>query len=240
VIRPLHFAWVLLVLAPVGAWAAEHVTLTNGFAVDCVRHEAVAESGMVRLYPVSASSGTYMDVPAGSVRSVEALMDVPVAPVSSVGSHLSDARCGVPGLVGCAKAVSVASLLEAAGARHHIDVDLLAAVVRAESGGQVRAVSRVGAQGLMQLMPGTAAGLGVKDAFKPEENIAGGTEYLDRLLVRYHDDVALALAAYNAGPGAVDRWHGVPPYRETRAYVARIINEFNRRKKIALQAAVGR
>jgi soluble lytic murein transglycosylase-like protein len=131
-------------------------------------------------------------------------------------------------------------LLSEAGARHHIDVDLLMAVVKAESGGQVRAVSRVGARGLMQLMPSTAAKLGVTDAFKPEENIAGGTEYLDRLLTRYHDDVALALAAYNAGPGAVDRWHGVPPYRETRAYVARIITEFNRRKKMAFEAAVGR
>jgi soluble lytic murein transglycosylase-like protein len=237
VIRAVHFVWVFLALACIRAMAAEHVTLTNGFAVDCVRHEAMAETGMVRLYPVSASTGTYMDVPSGSVRSVEALVDVPVAPM---GSQLSEARCGAPGLAACSTAVSVSGLLEAAGARHHIDVDLLTAVVRAESGGQVRAVSRVGAQGLMQLMPGTAAGLGVKDAFKPEENVAGGTEYLDRLLVRYHDDVALALAAYNAGPGAVDRWHGVPPYRETRAYVARIINEFNRRKKIALQAAVGR
>ena len=213
---------IVLALAPVGAMAAEHVTLTNGFAVDCVRHEALAESGMVRLYPLSVSGKTYMDVPAGSVRSVEALMDVPVSPVSSVETHISEARCGGP--------CSVAGLLSDAGARHHIDVDLLAAVVRAESGGRVRAVSRAGARGLMQLMPGTAAGLGVKDAFKPEENIAGGTEYLDRLLTRYHDDVALALAAYNAGPGAVDRWHGVPPYRETRAYVARIITEFNRRK----------
>jgi soluble lytic murein transglycosylase-like protein len=231
-------AGVLLALSPWGAMAAEHVTLTNGFAVDCVRHEALGETGMVRLYPVSASSSTYMDVPVGAVRSVEPLMDVPVAaaPAGSVETHISEARCGAPGSVAC----SVGRLLVDAGARHHIDVDLLAAVVKAESGGQVRAVSRVGAQGLMQLMPGTAAGLGVKDAFKADENIAGGTEYLDRLLTRYHDDVALALAAYNAGPGAVDRWHGVPPYRETRAYVARIITEFNRRKKLALQAAVRR
>jgi len=240
-------AGVLLALSPWGAMAAEHVTLTNGFAVDCVRHEALGETGMVRLYPLSASnstasSSTYMDVPVGAVRSVEPLMDVPVAaaPVGSVETHISEARCGAPGSLPGSVACSVGGLLVEAGARHHIDVDLLAAVVKAESGGQVRAVSRAGAQGLMQLMPGTAAGLGVKDAFKADENIAGGTEYLDRLLTRYHDDVALALAAYNAGPGAVDRWHGVPPYRETRAYVARIITEFNRRKKLALQAAVRR
>ena len=127
-------------------------------------------------------------------------------------------------------------MLTHAGDAHHIDEDLLACVVRAESGGQVRAVSRVGAQGLMQLMPGTASAMGVADAFQPEQNIAGGTAYLDALLTRYHDNVALALAAYNAGPGAVDKYHGVPPYRETRAYVARIIREFNRRKQTALIA----
>ncbi len=78
--------------------------------------------------------------------------------------------------------------------------------------------------------------MGVEDAFHPEQNIAGGTAYLDQLLNRYHDNIALALAAYNAGPGAVDRYHGVPPYRETQAYVARVIREFNRRKQMALVA----
>jgi soluble lytic murein transglycosylase-like protein len=127
-------------------------------------------------------------------------------------------------------------MLAHAGAAHHIDEDLLASVVRAESGGQVKAVSRTGARGLMQLMPGTASAMGVDDAFQPQQNIAGGTAYLDALLTRYHDNVALALAAYNAGPGAVDKYHGIPPYRETREYVARVIREFNRRKQIALIA----
>ena len=81
----------------------------------------------------------------------------------------------------------------------------------------------------MQLMPATAKELGVRDSFAPEDNLRGGSAYLDALLTRYHEDIALALAAYNAGPAAVDRYHGVPPFRETRSYVARIIREFNRR-----------
>jgi soluble lytic murein transglycosylase-like protein len=81
----------------------------------------------------------------------------------------------------------------------------------------------------MQLMPSTAAGLGVADSFEPRQNVRGGSAYLDALLTRYHDNMALALAAYNAGPAAVDRYHGIPPYHETQAYVARVIHEFNRR-----------
>jgi soluble lytic murein transglycosylase-like protein len=134
-------------------------------------------------------------------------------------------------------AAEMQGMLVNAGSRHNVDADLLAAVVKAESGGQVRAVSRTGAEGLMQLMPGTAKEQGVADAFRPEQNIAGGTAYLDQLLTRYHDDVALALAAYNAGPAAVDRYHGIPPYRETQAYVARVIREFNRRKQLAIEMA---
>ena len=127
-------------------------------------------------------------------------------------------------------------LLSHAGTAHNIDADLLASVVRAESGGQVRAVSRTGAQGLMQLMPATANDLGVQDSFRADQNIAGGTAYLDILLTKYHDNIALALAAYNAGPAAVDRYHGIPPYRETQTYVARVVREFNRRKQVALVA----
>jgi soluble lytic murein transglycosylase-like protein len=81
----------------------------------------------------------------------------------------------------------------------------------------------------MQLMPATAANLGVADSFKPGENVRGGSTYLDALLTRYHDNLSLALAAYNAGPAAVDRYHGIPPFHETQVYVARVIHEFNRR-----------
>jgi soluble lytic murein transglycosylase-like protein len=81
----------------------------------------------------------------------------------------------------------------------------------------------------MQLMPATAADHGVQDSFKPEQNVRGGTSYVDELLARYHDNLALALAAYNAGPAAVDKYHSIPPYHETQAYVAHVIHEFNRR-----------
>lgn len=122
-------------------------------------------------------------------------------------------------------------MLDRAGAIHNIDADLLASIVHAESNGNARAVSHAGARGLMQLMPSTASILNVHNSFAPEENISGGTTYLDQLLTRYHDDIQLAVAAYNAGPAAVDRYHGIPPYAETRAYVARVVHEFNRRKQ---------
>ncbi|MCA9757496.1 MAG: lytic transglycosylase domain-containing protein [Candidatus Eisenbacteria bacterium] len=99
---------------------------------------------------------------------------------------------------------------------------LLKAVVQVESGGNVRAVSPKGAQGLMQLMPGTARELGVSDPFDPEQNVRGGAAYLAKQIERF-GDLPRALAAYNAGPGAVQRHGGVPPYRETQRYVSRVL-----------------
>jgi soluble lytic murein transglycosylase-like protein len=110
-------------------------------------------------------------------------------------------------------------------ARHALDPDLVRAVIRVESGWNPRAVSRKGAMGLMQLMPATAAEYGVADPFNPTENIRAGVAYLRRLIDRFDGRTELALAAYNAGPGAVERYRRtVPPYRETRAYVQRIVS----------------
>jgi hypothetical protein len=209
----------------------EHVTLKNGFELDCVRREAVGDK--VRLYlagngKAPAGDSNYLEVAADSVIRVETVADVPEPEAAVMPSPVT--------IMTAPTKEEMHEMLAHAGAAHHIDEDLLASVVRAESGGRVRAISRTGARGLMQLMPSTASAMGVDDAFEPEQNVAGGTAYLDALLTRYHDNVALALAAYNAGPGAVDKYHGIPPYRETREYVARVIREFNRRKQIALIA----
>ncbi|MBK1692234.1 lytic transglycosylase domain-containing protein [Ectothiorhodospira mobilis] len=105
-----------------------------------------------------------------------------------------------------------------------LDHRLIRAMITVESCFDRHAVSRVGARGLMQLMPATARELGVEDAFDPRQNIRGGTTYFARMLQRFHEDTRLALAAYNAGPGAVERHDGIPPYPETRDYVTRVMS----------------
>ncbi|HEX4996323.1 MAG TPA: lytic transglycosylase domain-containing protein [Methylomirabilota bacterium] len=109
-------------------------------------------------------------------------------------------------------------------ARHGVDATLVESVIRAESAFNPTAVSRTGARGLMQLMPKTAVMLGVRDSFNPRENIDGGVRHLRYLLDRYPGNVALAVAAYNAGEGAVDSYRGIPPYAETQQYVQRVLN----------------
>ena len=180
--------------------AFERVTLRNGFSYDCARSTPI-ENNHVRLFLTLGTqqspnqTSNFIDLPAQSIATIETLPDPPQpTPTSSPIA---------------ASAPDIHQLLSRAGAQHNIDIELLASVVKAESGGRTDAVSRTGARGLMQLMPSTAQQLGVSDAFRPDQNIAGGSAYLDQLLTRYH---------------------GIPPYRETRAYVIRVMNEFKRRK----------
>jgi soluble lytic murein transglycosylase-like protein len=198
--------------------AAELVNLSDGYVQRCDHHALV--DGRIRVY-LSAGEDNYIDYKPDLVASIETIPDPPPAVSSAPGSGTQTHTALTSG--------DLREMLAKAGADHNLDVDLLASVVKAESGGNARAMSRAGAQGLMQLMPGTAAGLGVKDSFQPDENVRGGSTYLDALLTKYHDNLALALAAYNAGPEAVDKYHGIPPFHETQAYVAYVIHEFNRR-----------
>jgi soluble lytic murein transglycosylase-like protein len=121
------------------------------------------------------------------------------------------------------QANDVASAIDQEARRRAISPALVAAIAWRESRFNAAAVSPKGARGVMQLMPATARSLGV-DPADPVANVAGGTAYLSGLMARYDGDLVKSLAAYNAGPGAVDRWHGVPPYAETRAYVAAILD----------------
>jgi soluble lytic murein transglycosylase-like protein len=109
-----------------------------------------------------------------------------------------------------------------------VEPALIKAVIANESGFDANATSGVGAQGLMQLMPATAASLGVRDAYDPAQNVAGGTRYLRGLLDRFGGDKRLAIAAYNAGPGAVEKYRDIPPYRETRNYVQNVLASFDK------------
>ncbi len=112
--------------------------------------------------------------------------------------------------------------------RFGLDPQLVRAVIHVESGEDPGAVSPKGAQGLMQLMPGTARDLGVTDAFRPQENVRGGISYLASLIERFRGRLDLALAAYNAGPGAVERHGGIPPYRETQEFVRKVLSIYER------------
>jgi soluble lytic murein transglycosylase-like protein len=238
-LSPLRSGLVLFTLAAIAAacplaHAAMRITLRNGSEFDCLRQEPAGDRIRLYLFPSSAAradDSTYIEVPSASIARVDNIPDPPPPPPATPPSS-SLATSAAPFTPD-----SMRHMLDRAGAQHNIDADLLASVVHAESAGNPRAVSRAGARGLMQLMPGTASLLGVTNSFAPDQNISGGTTYLDQLLTRYHDDIRLAVAAYNAGPAAVDRYHGIPPFAETRAYVARVIREFNRRKLAAIHTA---
>jgi soluble lytic murein transglycosylase-like protein len=191
--------------------AGEYAVLVNGFRLHADRHEVAGDS--VRLY---AGSGV-TSMPASQVTGFEPEEYTPPAAAPHTQATIS---------------APAGDLYQETAKRHGLPPALVRSVVKAESNYQANAVSPKGAIGLMQLMPGTAKILGV-DPREPAQNVDAGTRYLRELLARYEkndDQVARAIAAYNAGPGAVDKYNGVPPYRETQDYVRRVLKSYDKLK----------
>src|SRR5216683_1307851 len=220
----------LLGTPAVSCLASDLAVLRNGFSIRHERRQVLG--GVTRLF-VSADGSSFVDVPTAEIEHFEATLADPKPAATQNPAEAQSAHLNVANLNG----TDLSEVINSASNRYRLDPDLVNSVIRAESGFNVRAVSRKGAQGLMQLMPGTASKLGVPNAFDPEANVEGGTRYLRELLERYNFDLVKALAAYNAGPLRVEQYGGVPPYYETRAYVARIVRDFNRKKLAAKNAA---
>jgi len=227
-----YVAWIVtLAVAAFPCFAGEVAVLKNGFAIKHERREIVGD--LTRLY-VSADGSSFVDVPTADIEHFEAAPEEPVEQPPSAdntrGVGAKPVSSGRPAAFSARPVTNLSQVVNEASGRYRLDPDLVNSVIKVESGFNVRAVSPKGAQGLMQLMPGTASQLGVPNAFDPQANVDGGTRYLRELLERYNFDLVKALAAYNAGPQRVEQFGGVPPYYETRAYVARIVKDFNKKK----------
>ncbi|HXJ90442.1 MAG TPA: lytic transglycosylase domain-containing protein [Candidatus Binatia bacterium] len=225
-------SWMLLFfLASLPCFGGEVAILKNGFSIKHERREIVGD--LTRLY-VNASGSSFIDVPTAEIEHFEPAPPEPVedsaARTESPVVPLRTASNGRPSAFPQRPVTDLSQVVNDASGRYRLDPDLVNSVIKAESGFNAHAVSPKGAQGLMQLMPGTAAQLGVPNAFDPQANVDGGTRYLRELLERYNFDLVKALAAYNAGPQRVEQFGGVPPYYETRAYVAKIVKDFNKKK----------
>jgi soluble lytic murein transglycosylase-like protein len=202
--------------------AGEYVVLTTGFRLHADRHEI--SGNMARLFTADG----FVEMPASAISAFEQeeIIDVP-APVQAA----APAPAVPPAAI--MKPRTPADLAVEVAKKYNLPESFVAGVMKTESAFQANAVSPKGAIGLMQLMPATAHVLGV-DPHDPRQNADGGAQYLRQLLEKYEkepDQVLLALAAYNAGPAAVARWHGVPPYRETREYILRVLKEWEHASK---------
>jgi soluble lytic murein transglycosylase-like protein len=196
-------ALIALFAAPL--FARESVCLNTGF---CLTADSHTQRGNV--YVLRAGAGT-MEFPSNQIAEIIALPDLPGNPLSNAVKP----------------AASFDEMLVRAALGQGLEPEFVRSVARIESNLRQDAVSNKGAIGLMQLMPGTAAVLGV-DARNAEDNILGGAKFLRELLLRYNGDATLALAAYNAGPGAVQKYNGVPPYLETHKYIIRVLQEYKK------------
>jgi soluble lytic murein transglycosylase-like protein len=194
------------------AMAGEYAVLSNGFRIHADRHEKSGD--IIRL---ESQSGV-IEVPARSIASFEQEEYAP--PSAEVAAQVSPPAPAQ-------RTKTPKELVDAAARKAELPSAIVHAVARAESAYRQDAVSPKGAIGIMQLMPGTAKQLQA-DPNDPQQNAEAGALYLRELLVKYNGDVAKALAAYNAGPGAVDKYGDVPPYRETRSYVNRVIDNYRK------------
>lgn len=236
-VKPFQKASIFAILAmlTLPCFAGEVAILKNGFSIAHRRHETVGD--VTRLY-ISADGSSFVDVPTANIDHYEAAPDLPIAATEKsalradgVNSLRPTARATTPAYVFPARPqADLTQVVNEVSGRYRLDPDLVTSVIKAESDFNPHAISPKGARGLMQLMPGTASQLGVPNTFDPQANVEGGTRYLRELLERYNFDVVKALAAYNAGPQKVERYGGVPPYYETRAYVKRIVTDFNKKK----------
>lgn len=204
---------IILGLTALPALAGEFAVLSSGYRLHADRHEL--DGANVRLF----ENGGVTEVAANQIRTFE------------VEEYIPAARTPAPAeKPAVAPRPTTHEIITAAAKKHGLPPALVHSVVAAESAYRTGAVSPKGAIGLMQLMPATAKTLGA-DPRIPEQNVDAGAGYLRELLLKYNGRSERALAAYNAGPGAVDRYKGVPPYRETRAYVSRVLRTYDKLNK---------
>jgi soluble lytic murein transglycosylase-like protein len=191
---------------------AEYVVLRSGMRLHVTGYQLVGDKYQLQM------AGARLEIAAAEVTAIEpeeVFTPVPPQPVAAVSDP------------------TFRDLIAAAAKRHSVDADLIASVIAVESNFDPKAVSRKNARGLMQLLPETAERFGVKDIFDPQENIDAGTRYLKELLQKYNNDLALTLAAYNAGPERVQQYGRVPPYVETIKYVRRVKSSYEKSKASA-------
>jgi len=187
---------------------ADNIVLKNGQRLNVTGYQLVGDKYRLQM------TGTVVEISAEDVVAIEP----------------EDTFAPPPPKPGAPSKINFRDFVESSAARYHVDADLISSVIATESNFNAKAVSRKNARGLMQLMPGTAAKLGVHNIFDPQENIDAGTRYLGNLLQRYRNDLALALAAYNAGPERVQQYGRVPPFAETVSYVRKVQRTYESNK----------
>jgi soluble lytic murein transglycosylase-like protein len=256
----------LLGFAQISAFAGQVAILKNGFSIHFDHKEQNAKSTRLftstgyldvasdqitsfeedetpvvpEPAPVAAGPSTQLT---GPTMAAKPLVSKPMAskPLANPVPAVQPVAMKVTGPAGpastAATAIDIDEVVRAASNKNRLDPDFVRSVIMAESNFKTHAVSKKGALGLMQLMPSTAAQLGVADPFDPKANVEAGAAHLSALLDLYHDDPVKALAAYNAGAHRVKQYNGVPPYRETRAYINKIVRDFNAKKRAQMKAA---